>query len=86
MKLQMLKSKIYKKVKNICTEVVRKTWRIINGNKTLIGVVLLYLDSLLFQDNGEASFEIGRFAIYLWTGVGVGHKVKKQFSKISVIR
>ena len=75
---QMAKKKIQKKIKNI--------WRIIDGNKTLIGVALLYLDSILFQNDGEASSQTRRFAIYLWTGVGVGHKIKKQFSKVFSIR
>lgn len=63
----------------------------VDGNKTLIGISILYLDQR-FQFGNEWYVEILRVLVYLWTGFGtidkgLKHAENKGYvSKIPLLR
>lgn len=54
-----------------------KIWRKLDGNKTLIGLVLINVDSRLFAETDALWNDIALTIVYTWTGIGAGHKVRK---------
>jgi hypothetical protein len=74
------------------TKYLSKFWDTVNGNKTLIGVVALYLDGKYLSSVGGWYVETIRILLYFWTGIGTIHKGVKYgrgkgyLSKIPNIR
>jgi len=60
---------------------LNKIWSLLDGNKSLIGMVLVTMDGKILQGYDEWYVETGRILIYTWTGIGFGDKIRKGVKK-----
>lgn len=71
---------------------LNKAWEYLNGNKTLIGFVALYMDQKYLSNVGGWYVETIRILLYIWTGIGTIHKgykygrSKNYFGKVPSVR
>ena len=63
--------------KTILLQSLVKLWYKLEGNKTNIGFALLYLDAKVDLPN-TWWMTIIEIILYLWTGVGIGDKVRRK--------
>ncbi len=69
-----------------------KLRKAIDGNKTLLGVVLIYVDSYLFPETKSGAHDALLYGIWTWTGYGAADKFRKSkpgqetINKVSNIR
>ena len=68
------------------TIIKMKIWNFLNGKKSKIGVILhtiWFILNLIFKDlTLESETVRGHYIIFIITGIGLGHKVIKNKSKI----
>lgn len=63
--------------------VLSRAWKVLDGWKATIGLLALYIESK-YDLPDKWYIDWGLISIYIWTGVGIGHKVKKQLGKQNV--
>lgn len=69
-------------MKEQLTKILVKIWQYLDGNKTLLGTFLLYVMERADLPKDSNWVFTAEVCIFLFTGVGLGHKMKKGTTKV----